>query len=249
MTDTKKIKEQAKEIEELKKLLDLVKEDKPKAFSSVDMKYLRELEIINKEFNQGYQFDIWFKNNIIVSNDVEIFLQKLLDKYGDLINKFNEDTLKVVFIGSILERVNFLDRELKIGNYYHKNLTYTNDKIDFNGYCDFYVAKGLDYPEAPYFFIQEYKPSQGGGDPEPQLLAELICAVELNKFEEMKGAYVVGATWNFVILKKLAKDKYQYFVSRDFLSTRIDDLKDIYKNLLFVKDEIVEMVQKEHQPE
>ena len=38
------------------------------------------------------------------------------------------------------------------------------------------------------------------------------------------------------ILEKLEKDKYQYFVSRDFNSTNIEDLKDIYRNLLFIKN-------------
>jgi uncharacterized protein YfkK (UPF0435 family) len=45
----------------------------------------------------------------------------------------------------------------------------------------------------------------------------------------------------FVILEKLAKDKYQYFISQNFDSTKIEDLKDIYKNLCFVKHEIFEM--------
>jgi hypothetical protein len=56
----------------------------------------------------------------------------------------------------------------------------------------------------------------------------------------MKGAYIVGAIWNFVILEKLDKNKYQYFVSDNFDSTKIEDLTAIYKNLLFVKDEIMQ---------
>ena len=52
---------------------------------------------------------------------------------------------------------------------------------------------------------------------------------------------VFGAIWNFVILEKLSKNNYQYFVSQNFDSTKIEDLKDIYKNLIFVKEEIIEM--------
>jgi hypothetical protein len=62
----------------------------------------------------------------------------------------------------------------------------------------------------------------------------------------MKGAYIIGAIWNFVILEKLGKNKYQYFVSQNFDSTKIEDLKDIYKNLLFIKNEIIEIVKKEN---
>jgi hypothetical protein len=45
----------------------------------------------------------------------------------------------------------------------------------------------------------------------------------------------VGAIWNFVILEKLGKDRYQYFVSENFDSSKIGDLKGIYRNLVFVK--------------
>jgi hypothetical protein len=41
-----------------------------------------------------------------------------------------------------------------------------------------------------------------------------------------------------VILEKLGKDKYQYFVSSNFDSTKIDDLIGIYKNLLALREEI-----------
>ena len=131
------------------------------------------------------------------------------------------------FIGTILNKIRFSDFDLEINDFYHKNLTYKKDKIYFNGYCDFYVAKGLDEPEIPYFFIQEYKPSAGGTHPEPQLLAELISAVELNQWKEIKGAYNIGINWNFVILEKLGDNKYQYFVSQDYTSTKIEDLKGV----------------------
>jgi hypothetical protein len=58
----------------------------------------------------------------------------------------------------------------------------------------------------------------------------------------LKEAYIVGAIWNFVILEKLAENTYQYFISINFDSTKIEELKGIYKNLLFVKDEIFKMV-------
>jgi len=56
----------------------------------------------------------------------------------------------------------------------------------------------------------------------------------------MRGAYIVEDIWNFVILEKLGKDKYKYFVSENYNSSKIGDLKGIYKNLIFVKKEILE---------
>jgi hypothetical protein len=86
------------------------------------------------------------------------------------------------------------------------------------------------------------KPSIGGTNPEPQLLAELISAIELNSWKSIKGAYIVGAIWNFVILEKIGKNRYQYFISKNFDSSDINGLQSIYKNLLFIKKEIVEMI-------
>ncbi|KOR31962.1 hypothetical protein TI05_10260 [Achromatium sp. WMS3] len=47
-----------------------------------------------------------------------------------------------------------------------------------------------------------------------------------------------------MILEKLGKEKYQYFVSSNFDSTKIDDLMDIYKNLLVIKEEIIQISRK-----
>ena len=66
----------------------------------------------------------------------------------------------------------------------------------------------------------------------------MISGLELNNILSMRGAYIIGAIWNFVILEKLGKDKYQYFVSSNFDSTKIDDLIGIYKNLLALREEI-----------
>jgi hypothetical protein len=65
----------------------------------------------------------------------------------------------------------------------------------------------------------------------------------LNEWKSIKGAYITGGNWHFAILDKLALHKYQYFISPNFDSTKIEDLKSIYKNLLFVKNEILAMVE------
>jgi len=44
----------------------------------------------------------------------------------------------------------------------------------------------------------------------------------------MKGAYITGGNWHFAILEKLDTDKYQYFISQNFDSTKLHDLKQIY---------------------
>ncbi len=88
-----------------------------------------------------------------------------------------------------------------------------------------------------------FKRSEEYGNPRPQLLAELISAVELNNWKLIKGAYIIGGNWHFAILEKLKIGQYQYFISQNFDSTKIGDLKLIYKNLLFVKNEIISLVE------
>jgi len=50
------------------------------------------------------------------------------------------------------------------------------------------------------------------------------------------GNYVSIITLRY--RKKLAENKYRFFVSINFDSIKIEELKGIYKNLLFIKDEI-----------
>lgn len=206
-------------------------------YSKITFSILHKLFNLKKMYTEDI-FQEWFNSDIHVSDGEIQFLEKLLSKYGKFLRAYKEETLKANFIIPILNQVDFLILEKGISGFYEEVITYKTDSFIISGNTDFVVSKGLEYCEKPYFFIQEFKKSKEVSDPEPQLLAELICAIELNNFNSIKGAYIVGSIWNFVILEKLEKNRYQYFVSQNFDSTKINDLKDIYKNLLFVKNEI-----------
>lgn len=199
----------------------------------------KELEtLFNIEQKLAYdKFDEWFDNDIELSIDNTIFLEKLLEEEKDYIGLYNEEDLKMRFLSPILRLVNFKTKYFR--DFYDEKLTYKTDKFILNGEVDFIISTGLRKAKKPYFFIQEFKRSEEYGNPRPQLLSELISAIELNAQTSMKGAYIVGENWNFVILEKLDTNKYQYFISRTFNSTNIEDLKDIYRNLMFVKCEIM----------
>jgi hypothetical protein len=85
------------------------------------------------------------------------------------------------------------------------------------------VAKGRSKPVVPYFFIQEFKKLLTPSNPKYQLVAQMLVALNLNQSKAIKGA---------------TNNKYVYFVSEDFDSSKIADLEAIYKNLIFVKQEI-----------
>jgi len=60
----------------------------------------------------------------------------------------------------------------------------------------------------------------------------------LDNTRYQKCAYIIEGNWSFVILTRLAQHKYQYSISKNYDSTDLDKLINIYKSLLFVKQEI-----------
>ncbi|MCB1180188.1 MAG: hypothetical protein KDK36_21600 [Leptospiraceae bacterium] len=236
-----------REIEELKRELEKLKGEPIShvptyQYSKINFEDLEN--IFDIEYSEARTaFEDWFKNSIELSEDIITFLKELLDKEGQYIEYYYEEDLKIKFISIILNKINFTLKDKKIKDFYEAKLTYKTDKFILTGTIDYVVSRGLQRAKIPYFFIQEFKKSIKNDDPRPQLLAELVSAIELNKFKSIKGAYVIGSIWNFVILEKLGENKYQYFVSENFDSTKIGDLKGIYRNLLFVKDEIIKTVE------
>jgi len=236
-----------KEIEELKRKVSILEgKDKKKIptyqYSKIRDTELKKLFEIEKKLSPLI-FNNWFNNDICLTEDIVRYLQKLIERNSGLIEDYNEEDLKVYQIIPLLNQIDFLLKDKEIRGFYELPMTYKTSQFILNGTVDFVVSEGLVESKKPYFFIQEFKRSEDYGNPRPQLLAELISAVELNDWKFIKGAYITGGNWHFVILEKLELHKYQYFISQNFDSTKIEDLKSIYKNLLFVKNEILAMVE------
>ncbi len=223
-----------------------IPEIKTYSFSQITEDELKSVVEIEENLENETIFDEWLNNDIVVNEEIESFLSKLLKQNRKLIFSYNEDDLKIYFLAPIFNKVNFFSYEDKIRAFYENVLTYETDKFIFKGRVDFMFSKGLKRSEKPYFFIQEFKKGKKPTDPEPQLLAEMISAVELNKSTTIRGAFITGENWRFVILEKLEVNKYQYFLSPNFDSTNIEKLKGIYRNLKFVKNEIIQMVRQEN---
>lgn len=209
-------------------------------FGMITFQDLEQLVTINRNLAMEV-FRDWFEAEIPVSHDDQVYLNNLISDNYFLIESYNEAELTVKFIAPILNRVKFTDVNHGIRDFYEAKITYQTDRFILTGTTDFLVSKGLEYAKKPYFFLQEFKKSMRNDDPRPQLLAELISAVELNGFKAIKGAFVIGENWNFVILDKQKPNKYQYFVSHTLNATHTNELQQIYKNLLLVKREIIEI--------
>jgi hypothetical protein len=246
MNSEMELKQLKQEIKELKKQVALLKGENDNQIPTYQYSKIRDIELkklfeIKQKLND-HVFDEWFLNQIEIVNEVEVFLTDLIAENKPLIERYNEEDLKVYYIIPLLNKINFLLKDKEIRGFYELPMSYATDQFILNGTVDFVVSEGLFESQKPYFFIQEFKRHEEYGNPRPQLLAELITAVELNDWQFIKGAYITGENWHFVILEKLERHKYQYFISQQFDSTKIEDLTAIYKNLLFVKNEIISMV-------
>ncbi len=213
-------------------------------YSKIRDRDLQQLFAIEQNLDDS-RFDEWFQKTIELDHAIHGFLTELLDDNKLLIERYGEEDLKVNFLVPLLNKVRFKSFEKKMRDFYEVPMTYTTSRFMFSGMVDFVVAEGLVESKTPYFFIQEFKRSEEYGNPRPQLLAELISAIELNEWTVIKGAYIIGGSWHFVILEKLASETYQYFLSHNFDSTKIDDLTSIYKHLVCVKHEILSMIEEE----
>lgn len=196
----------------------------------VNLKQIDDESIFNQWFNFDYKFN---------EEELKLF-NKLIKKHKLIVDSFLEDELKAKVITPILNQVDFEVGEMN--DFYHRSISITINNITLKGTPGYMVAKGIYSPELPYFFIQEFKKSKTNDFPEWQLLAELLVAINLNRSEFIRGAYIIGKYWYFMILKKMDDDKYEFYISDDFNSMRIDELKGIYKNLQFVKDEILKEI-------
>ncbi len=139
-------------------------------------------------------------------------------------NGWNEDELKLHFIGPLLVLVNFDQEHYK--GFSQRRLkanigaaSGASTTVTVAGDVDFVVATGKVNPREPFFFLHEYRRERGrDNDPIGQLLIEMLTAQELNAVKHpLYGCYVLGRNWFFVVLN----DKY-YAVSNAFNATDND---------------------------
>ncbi|EDN68632.1 hypothetical protein BGP_1219 [Beggiatoa sp. PS] len=125
-------------------------------FSQIEHKDLKKLFEIERIFYNQI-FDSWFNSDIILKDADILFLTELLAQEINFIRIYNEEDLKVHFVSPILNKVNFKSLNHKIRDFYEETLTYETNDFILRGVTDFVVAKGLEYPEKPYFLFRNLK--------------------------------------------------------------------------------------------
>jgi hypothetical protein len=202
------------------------------SLSRLEFKDLRKIVDITERIDDTV-FDTWFNYAYKISQTEEQFLTHLLDTNRRFLDSYSEEELKAQFIIPLLNQINFFSNEVR--SWYERPLSGIINHVLLHGRTDYMIAKGIETPEHPYFFIQEYKKELGDRHPKNPLLAEMMVAMQLNQETLMRGAFVISRIWNFVILRELGDNKYEYFRSPDLNVLKIEELKQIYVNLQAIK--------------
>lgn len=156
-------------------------------------------------------------------------LRLLLEKYVD---SWNEDEYKFMFISRFIGLANYVSANYKVFTQRPLSVKYDNDTKITEGLVEFMLAKGIQIPRKPHFFLHEYKPEKRrDNDPLGQLLIAMVAAQKLNQDDKpIYGIYVNGRNWFIVIL-----DDKVYSVSNPYVATDTA-IFDLFAVLLYFKD-------------
>ncbi len=156
-------------------------------------------------------------------------LRALVEKYVD---SWNEDEYKFMFISRLIGLATYVSIHYKVFTQRPLSVKYENDTKETDGLVEFMLAKGIQIPRKPHFFLHEYKPEKRrDNDPLGQLLIAMVAAQKLNQDDKpIYGIYVNGRNWFIVIL-----DDKTYAVSNPYVATD-KDIFDLFAVLLHFKD-------------
>ena len=209
------------------------KDNKIITFRFATIEQLMEVVDIERMIDDS-KLEEWLNYKYEINKDEKYFLNELIDTHRNLLHTYNEISLTAKFIAPVLNKVKFYNKKIK--DWYGYKIEGKLNGYTFKGEPDYIIATGISYPKKPYFFLQEYKRAiNPTGNPEYQVVAEMLIAMTLNNTNIIRGSYIVGRTWNFLVLEKLENEKYKYYVSKAYDCLDFEHLKQIYINLQAVK--------------
>jgi hypothetical protein len=159
-------------------------------------------------------------------------LEELRLELIDNVDGWNEEELKILFIGRLVSLVKFNTPKYKI--FFERSLFTTLNGIELKGNVDAVIATArYNKPRAPFFCFHEYKAEDNTTtqDVRGQLLAEMLAAQVLNADGKIiYGSYLFGRLWFF---GTLIGDEFCF--SNGFVADG-DDIFKIYNILRKLKD-------------
>ena len=207
-------------------------------FSNIKFSDLEDIVQIKPMYNPLI-FKEWFSFSYKLKSTETRLFKALIEKNRMLVMSYMEEDLKAKFLIPIFNQVDFMTDTHN--DWYDASLQGVVNGLEIKGFTDYMVASGTREPRKPYFFIRQFKPSISEHNPvidhNPlvQLLAEMLVTIEKNQTNIMRGGYIIGQNWSFVILEKVKENVFQYFVSSPSDALNITDLKKIYIILQAVK--------------
>ena len=181
----------------------------------------------------------WASSRHPVPDELSGWLENRRNELFRLQFAWNEQELMARFIGPLLTSIDFLGANYNL--FHQRTLSIKFQARKTSGLVDGMVATGIFVPQHPFFFLQEYKKSQGyDSDPFGQLLISMVAAQQLNNDgQPLYGCYVIGKIWTFVLL-----DGQQYATTQSYDATDAGELQIIWSMLVEVKRIVEERVER-----
>jgi len=181
----------------------------------------------------------WLESKIELTDFEISYLQFLQNNLKEYVDYWNEEEVKLKFIGNLISLLNF-DTE-SLSAFAERELSGEVDGEELSGFPDMMVARGKQEVHNPFFFLHEYKKELDNNSPDPagQLLAAMLLAYEKNKNvpqmlnQAIYGTYVVGRNWFFVVLKEK-----EYGISLAYDATHDEELLDILQVMKVARQKI-----------
>ena len=167
--------------------------------------------------------------------------QAALEKHRNYANwrieGWNEDEYKFFFISPFLNMIDFGSAYYDAFMQRPMSMVYDNGTKKTEGFVEWMLARGRDFPEQPHFFLHEYKPEKRrDNSPLGQVLIAMIAAQQINEDDlPIYGIYVNGRNWFLVVL-----EGREYAISTPYVITS-DDIFDLFAVLEFVRDKMEEL--------
>ena len=180
----------------------------------------------------------WLSVELPVTSDETQQLQQLGVTLNEHVHDWNEEELKLKFIGFVLALVKYDQADYQA--FFERRLALKIGQERLTGVVDCVIAAGKHTPKRPFFCLHEYKPERhSANDPLAQTLVAMAVAQRLNQdARPMYGAYIMGRNWYFITLHDDA-----YAVSPAYDATKDADLKRIFMALRGIKIMIEQALQ------
>ncbi len=152
------------------------------------------------ELTRLYEHKLWAEfgkltipNNHKYKEMIEELRQELLLS----VESWNEDELKFMFISPFIKLVNFFSPKYKIFTQRKMSVTYDNGTKTTSGNVEFMIAKGIQTPKPPFFFIQKnYSlfPNPKQRNKTDDFLGQLLIAMVAAQVQNADGETLYGCS-------------------------------------------------------